>query len=79
VLHDLDGGWRIRVRDGEATCERSDAAGPRFTGRGLALMYAGAQGTANLRMAGLLDGDDSDDSLWDVLFGGHQVHIRDYF
>ena len=80
VLHDLDGGWQIRVRDGEATCERSDTArGPRFSGRGLALMYAGAQGTANLRMAGLLEGDDSDDSLWDVLFGGHQVHIRDYF
>jgi predicted acetyltransferase len=80
LLHDLDGGWRLTVRDGEATCERSaETAGARFSGRGLAMMYAGAQGTANLRMAGLLEGADSDDAVWDVLFGGHQVHIRDYF
>jgi predicted acetyltransferase len=80
LLTDLDGGWLLEVGDGGAGCGRSPkAAGPRFSARGLALMYAGAQGTANLRMAGLLDGDDRDDEVWDSLFGGHQVHIRDYF
>ena len=79
-LHDLDGSWRLSVRDGSATCERTDApAGPRFTGRGLALSYAGAQGCANLRMAGLLSGDDTHDGLWDAALGGRQVHVRDYF
>ena len=79
-LTDLDGRWRLTVRDGTATCERTDAAaGPRFTGRGLALSYAGTQGCANLRMAGLLSGDDSHDRLWDAALGGRQVHVRDYF
>lgn len=80
LLTDLDGGWRLTVRDGSATCERTDAAaGPRFTGRGLALSYAGAQSCANLRMAGLLSGDDRHDRLWDAALGGRQVHVRDYF
>ncbi|NUR06180.1 MAG: GNAT family N-acetyltransferase [Nocardioidaceae bacterium] len=79
-LRDLDGTYRLTVRDGEAHCRRTGTAeGPCFTGRGLAMLYAGAQGTANLRMAGLLEGDDSRDATWDSLFGGHQVHIRDYF
>ena len=79
-LTDLDGCWRLTVRDGSATCERTDAEpGPRFTGRGLALSYAGTQGCANLRMAGLLSGDDSHDRLWDAALGGRQVHVRDYF
>jgi predicted acetyltransferase len=79
-LTDLDGSWRLRVVDGSATCERTDQApGPVFTGRGLAASYAGSQGTANLRMSGLLSGDDADDDTWDALLGGRQVHIRDYF
>jgi predicted acetyltransferase len=79
-LTDLDGSWRLTVRDGTARCDRTDApAGPVFTGRGLAASYAGTQSTANLRMAGLLSGDDADDDTWDALLGGRQVHIRDYF
>lgn len=79
-LTDLDGSWRLTVRNGTAICERTDAApGPTFTGRGLALAYAGTQSCTNLRMAGLLTGDDTTDALWDVLLGGRQVHIRDYF
>jgi len=54
--------------------------GPTFTARGLALLYAGTQSMANLRLAGLLTGGDPEwDSVWDALFGGHQFHIRDYF
>jgi predicted acetyltransferase len=79
-LTDLDGSWRLTVAGGSATCERTDQApGPVFTGRGLAASYAGSQGTANLRMSGLLSGDDADDDTWDALLGGRQVHIRDYF
>ena len=79
-LTDLDGRWRLTVRDGSATCERTHAEpAPRFTGRGLALSYAGTQGCANLRMAGLLSGDDTHDRLWDAALGGRQVHVRDYF
>jgi predicted acetyltransferase len=79
-LTDLDGSWRLSVAGGSARCERTDdAPGPVFTGRGLAASYAGSQGTANLRMSGLLSGDDADDDTWDALLGGRQVHIRDYF
>jgi predicted acetyltransferase len=79
-LTDLDGSWRLSVRDGVGRCERTRAVpGPVFTGRGLAASYAGSQGTANLRMAGLLSGDKGDDDTWDALLGGRQVHIRDYF
>jgi hypothetical protein len=38
-----------------------------FTGRGLALAYAGVQSCANLRFAGLLSGPDTDDARWDAL------------
>ena len=82
LLADLDGAWRLRVEAGRATCERLDgttSSGPSYTGRGLALVYAGAQSTANVRAAGLMDGDRDDDAVWDHLFGGRQVHIRDYF
>ena len=50
-----------------------------FTGRGLALAYAGAQSCANLRFTGLLRGPDRDDARWDALLGGRQFHIRNYF
>jgi len=80
LLTDLDGSWRLTVRDGRASCVRShEPPTLRLTGRGLALSYAGTQSAANLRMAGLLDGDDRDDERWDSVFGGRQVHIRDYF
>lgn len=78
----LDGTWRITARDGVATAERHDApdaSAPRSTVAGLSLLYAGAQGTANLRMAGHLGGPTSYDALLDAWFGGRQVHVRDYF
>jgi predicted acetyltransferase len=79
-LSDLDGAWRLTVRDGTCRCERTDEEpGPVFTGRGLAASYAGTQSTSNLRMAGLLWGDSADDDTWDALLAGRQVHVRDYF
>ena len=51
-----------------------------LTPHGLALLYAGAQSAANLRAAGHLRGGDLEQDLdWDALFGGRQLHIRDYF
>lgn len=80
----VDGLWRITVRDGVGQAERvhgsssSDAAA-RLSVPGLGLLYAGALNTANLRLAGHLEGDAEGDRLLDVWFGGHQLHIRDYF
>jgi predicted acetyltransferase len=82
LLDDLDGTWRLQVAHGRATCDRVSRAatgGPSYTGRGLALVYAGAQSTANVRAAGLMTGADADDVVWDTLFGGRQLHVRDYF
>ena len=52
----------------------------RGTPAGLALMFAGAQSSANLRSAGHLSGGVTDeDGTWDALFGGRQQHVRNYF
>lgn len=78
----LDGTYRLTARDGVATCEPGNGTvftGPTFTGRGLALAYAGVQSCANLRFAGLLGGPDTDDAHWDALLGGRQFHIRNYY
>lgn len=76
-----DGGYRVTVtEDGSVRCERADATpGRRYTARGLAVHWAGVQSSANLRFAGLLDGDEADDAAWDALLGGRQFHVHDYF
>lgn len=81
-LGTMDGGYRLRVADGRATCERADVpdGAAVLTPQGLALAYAGAQSCANLRFAGhLRGGDPAFDATLDALLGGRQVHIRDYF
>lgn len=80
MLPDLAGGYRLTVSGGRAACVRVDPGGRILTPRGLALVYAGSQSSANLRAAGhLTGGDPADDLDWDALFGGRQSHIRDYF
>jgi predicted acetyltransferase len=81
AIPDQDGTFLLRVADGAAECVRSAPGDDRvFAARGLALLYAGVQSCANLRFAGLLSGGDvGQDPLWDCLFGGRQMHIRDYF
>lgn len=78
-----EGAYRLEVRSGTASCERVYAAraGGRTLGpRGLALLYAGVQSSANLRSSGHLQGGDAAEDLdWDALFGGRQLHVRDYF
>ena len=78
---DLDGGWRITVRDGRARCERADNVdGPTFTVGGLSVLYAGVMRVAQLRMAGLVTGGDpARDADLDAVFVGPGFHIRDYF
>ena len=76
----VNGDYRLAVEDGHATCQRGESSGPVLEARGLALLYAGVQSTANLRFAGLLRGGTrSDDERLDALFAGRQFHIRDYF
>ncbi|GAA2110720.1 GNAT family N-acetyltransferase [Microlunatus panaciterrae] len=76
-----DGGYRLHVDAGSGECvARDDQQGPVFTARGLALVYAGVQSCANLRTAGQLRGGTPEtDELWDTVFGGRQLHIRNYF
>lgn len=75
------GGYRIDVADGSARCSRTDtSAGVQLNPQGLALLYAGVQPVANLRMAGHATGGEPDqDANLDALFGGRQFHIRNYF
>lgn len=72
----------LQVADGRASCRRSSTGTTDrvFTARGLALLYAGVQSCGNLRFAGLLRGGDvTHDQVWDGLFGGRPMHIRNYF
>ena len=72
--------YELTVQDGKATCVAADHADLAFTPQGFALLFAGAQSCANLRLAGhLIGGELGQDLDWDALFGGRQRHIRDYF
>jgi predicted acetyltransferase len=72
--------YELTVKEGRATCLEADHAHRTFTPQGLALLFAGAQSCANLRLAGqLVGGEVGQDLDWDALFGGRQPHIRDYF
>lgn len=80
----LDGSYLLTVGDGVAACERTGPAAPRedvpaFTAGGIGLLWSGAQSCGNLRHLGHLTGPDHHDHVLDALFGGRQLHIRDYF
>ncbi|GAA2137345.1 hypothetical protein GCM10009844_04310 [Nocardioides koreensis] len=82
VLGSMDGGYQLRVADGRSRCERVDVAADAvaLSPQGLALLYAGAESCANLRLAGYLcGGSPADDAVLDALLGSGQPHIRDYF
>ena len=76
-----DGSYLLTVGPDGTGCTRSTGAGPlpTYTPGGLALAWAGAQSSANLRMAGLLTGPADDDALLDAVLAGRPIHIRDYF
>ncbi|WP_407317303.1 GNAT family N-acetyltransferase [Isoptericola halotolerans] len=85
---DLEGAWTLVAdRDGVAHLRadpwRAPTAGapdrPTFTSAGLAVSYAGAASTASLRLAGHLSGPSDHDRVWDALWRGGDVHVRDYF
>ena len=79
-LPGLDGTYHLSVSGGQADCVPAGASDRVLSPRGLALVYAGAQSSANLRTAGHLHGGDPEQDLdWDAVFGGRQLHIRDYF
>jgi predicted acetyltransferase len=72
--------YELTVNQGRAVCSDTDHADRTFSPQGLALLYAGAQSCANLRLAGHLAGGEINHDLdWDALFGSRQRHIRDYF
>ncbi|MEU2200559.1 GNAT family N-acetyltransferase [Isoptericola sp. NPDC019482] len=80
---DLEGAWTLEASVGAVRVSPDDAATPgdrlTFTSAGLALTWAGAQSTANARLAGAVSGPAEHDAVWDSLWGGRQVHVRDYF
>ena len=71
----------LSLVSGTGRCAAADHGGTReLTPQGLASLYAGAQSCANLRSTSQLSGGGvADDETWDAVFGGRQVHIRDYF
>lgn len=72
-----DAVWSVSFADGRATVQPLEGEEPavRFTPRGFAAVWSGSQFLGAVRQAGLADGEDD---LWQ-LFGGGQVHVRDYF
>ncbi len=82
----MDGTYLLTAGEEGATCRRIGAAAeappgaPVYTPPGIALAWAGAQSSANIRMAGgLTGGDEATDAAFDRALGGWQVHIRDAF
>ncbi len=80
----LDGTYVLDVGDGVVGCERTGPPAPRddvpaLTAGGVGLLWSGAQSCGNLRHLGHLTGPDHHDDVLDALFGGRQLHIRDYF
>ena len=81
-LTENDAAYQISVSAGYAECAVEDVPEDDrvLTPHGLALLYAGAQSSTNLRAAGHLTGGDlADDLDWDAAFGGRQTHIRDFY
>ncbi|KQP66545.1 GNAT family N-acetyltransferase [Nocardioides sp. Leaf285] len=85
-----DGRYRLTLGDGPGRCERLATGGvaggapggvdvPTLTPQGLALLFAGVQTCANLRMLDHLTGPDHHDTLLDLLLAGRPLHVRDYF
>lgn len=82
VLGDLDGAWEVGVRGGRGYARRRDAGGdglPTLTPQGLALLWAGAARTPELRLTGALVGPTDADALLDAWFSRSPVQVRDYF
>ncbi len=79
----LDGSYVLGVGDGVVTCERTGPPAredlPTLTAGGVGLLWSGAQSCGNLRQLGHLVGPDHHDDVLDALFGGRQLHVRDYF
>lgn len=74
------GRWRLVVHAGEGRLEAGGRGTVRLTERGLALLYAGAAGTAVARRAGLLSGgDQASDQYLDAAFAGPRPSLLDYF
>lgn len=79
---DVEGAWSLAVdRTGRADVTPDSASVDRltFTSAGLAAGYAGSLSTAALRAAGQLSGPTTHDAIWDALWHGRDVHVRDYF
>jgi predicted acetyltransferase len=76
-----DGSYRLTVGAEPGVCERVEPASgvPVLTPQGLALLYAGVQSCANLRMLGHLTGPAEHDRVLDALLGSRPAHVRDYF
>ena len=78
-----NGSWHLVIDQGKAACTPATVSddAPVLTPSGLALAWAGAQTSANLRMAGHLAGGRAaqDDAALDRLLAPRPIHIRDYF
>lgn len=82
LLGVADGDYVLSVQAGVSACVRGARAdgGPVLTPRGLAMVWSGAWSCADARAAGQLEGGAPDtDRTLDLLLGGRQVHVRDWF
>lgn len=77
-----NGSWHLAIEQGKATCTPTEEPqdGLVLTPSGMALLWAGAQTCANLRMAGHLAGGTVEaEAALDRVFAQRPIHIRDYF
>lgn len=76
----VDGVTRtLEIADGRTHVVDGGTGGRELTHGGLSLTFAGAHRSADLRLAGHLDGPDTDDAAWDALTLRGPLHVHDYF
>lgn len=73
------GAHLLTVADGNVSVGAGDGSGRSLDPDGLAMTFAGSADSATLRRLGHLDGDDSDDPVWDALTVGRPPAVLDYY
>jgi predicted acetyltransferase len=80
VVSSNSGRWRLAIDSGTAELMAGKGSGPVpiVSARGLAALYAGTPLSA-LRIAGLVTGDESQDTRLELAFAGSAPYMLDYF
>lgn len=79
VFSDQSGGWTLEVEGGGGHVSRGGADGAKVTSRALAALYGGHLSARQLRLMGLIEGDDAQVDALDTVFPASGSSMVDMF